>query len=786
MILLLAATALAGPDRVATSIPVGTTVTDIAVSTDGTWIGWNDAGTGTLTVLDAGTFTSTVVAACSRATGVAVAGIGAEGVTFFTGCEDGSVVAFDVSPIGVVTEREAPFAMGGGPVSAVETDGVTLYAVLDDPEDGAVVAAMTIEGAEPVTSFPMQLSSDTVEDTVLVDDYLIVAHGADEVSKIVLSTSSSLYPESSLGGRALVDAYPSANGSEVYLADENGGLVRFEVGDNDYVSSLVGIADTITAVGIDATDGWMVLGAGDDALLYSFDGVPGELVETIEGAANLTELVTIEGYAFGTTSDGAVLVLTDRPWVSVQPLSPLQAEVGAEVSVSFSSDIAGDYEVRVGGSVQEPGPIVATGEVDALTSTSATFLVDAADEYVEGANTIWVFVTDSASGLTGRAGGVLTVDNPPEQVALGASGIGFGNESISVAFTALAAADIASYTIYIDVAPFTAADYPEGGPSFGGTDDITAPVVITAEPEAPVSSTIYPLTNGTTYYVAVRAVDDGGLEGPMSDILEATPEQTYCASCLAGDGGGFLPGICGVGPGAGAAAILLAGAAVLRRRRRVVGGAALLALALIAPPAEANEDDDEGPRTMNVQVRFGPTTIVDPYVQQIFGERSNEMLWFEYGYASRFIDANLGIGFYQEKGFLQTASGATSSEADKFTIVPLALTLTGRLDFFDEQPIVPFGRVGLDYWMWEENWFVVTPDTTDHISNGGKYGWHFGGGLMILLDVFDRRAASRLEAISGINDTFVVAEYRNTRLKHGTDELNLSSSELTFGLKFDF
>jgi hypothetical protein len=50
----------------------------------------------------------------------------------------------------------------------------------------------------------------------------------------------------------------------------------------------------------------------------------------------------------------------------------------------------------------------------------------------------------------------------------------------------------------------------------------------------------------------------------------------------------------------------------------------------------------------------------------------------------------------------------------------------------------------------------------------------------------DRRAASRLEAVSGINDTFLVAEYRNTLLVHGEDQLNLSSSEVSFGLKFDF
>jgi hypothetical protein len=478
-----------------------------------------------------------------------------------------------------------------------------------------------------------------------------------------------------------------------------------------------------------------------------------------------------------------VLVLTDHPWVTVDSVSPASVTDGDEVTLTFSTDTAGYYEIRRGGTAVADGTVLDDGDVAADTPTSVSFTVSSAGGYEEGANTLWVFLKD-ASGLVGRAAGSILVDNPPGKVGFDESGVGLGNESFSVAFTALEAEDIGDYTIYVDVEPFTAADYPTGGPDFSGTDDITAPLSFSAEPGSSVSRTFFPVTNGTTYYVAVRATDEGGLEGPMSDIQSITPEETFPVTKLAGEEGGYFPPLCGTGSGAGAMVVALA-AALATRRRRIVGGAALLALGFVVTPAHAG-DKDEGPRTMNVQLRYGPITLVDPYVQDVFGGNANEILWFEYGYASRFVDANLGVGFYQELGWLQTASGSASDEHDMLTMVPLALSVTGRLDLFEEQPIVPFGRIGLDYWMWKENWYVPDPDTMDDMQDGGKYGWHFGGGLMFLLDAVDRRAASRLEAVSGINDTFLVAEYRNTLLVHGEDQLNLSSSEVSFGLKFDF
>jgi len=46
------------------------------------------------------------------------------------------------------------------------------------------------------------------------------------------------------------------------------------------------------------------------------------------------------------------------------------------------------------------------------------------------------------------------------------------------------------------------------------------------------------LDNGAAYYVAVQGVDEGGLLGPLSDVLSATPEATCGAAECAGDESG--------------------------------------------------------------------------------------------------------------------------------------------------------------------------------------------------------------------------------------------------------
>lgn len=261
----------------------------------------------------------------------------------------------------------------------------------------------------------------------------------------------------------------------------------------------------------------------------------------------------------------------------------------------------------------------------------------------------------------------------------------------------------------------------------------------------------------------------------MSEVLSAIPEETYSAAELAGDPGGF----CGLPLSAGWLAVLGAAAAI---RRRV---ATVAVLGLLAPgvAAAAPKDDDLTPRNWNVALRYGPWFQQDEYLGAAFGDTGNQMFRMDYGWASQFVEVELGVGLYRRDGFLLTEDGSVSSDPDTFMIIPLGLDAVGRLDFFAEQPLVPFARIGADYWIWQEAWDVGSADDVD-TREGGKYGWHYGFGAMILLDWLDRGTASELEANTGINDTYLVGEWRSSQIV--SSGLDFTSTEVTFGLQFDF
>jgi hypothetical protein len=69
-------------------------------------------------------------------------------------------------------------------------------------------------------------------------------------------------------------------------------------------------------------------------------------------------------------------------------------------------------------------------------------------------------------------------------------------------------------------------------------------------------------------------------------------------------------------------------------------------------------------------------------------------------------------------------------------------------------------------------------------TNGGKLGYHYGFGVNVLLDMFAQNRASRAEARWGIEDSYLVVEYRlqETLAEEG---LGFGGSVITAGLKID-
>ena len=105
------------------------------------------------------------------------------------------------------------------------------------------------------------------------------------------------------------------------------------------------------------------------------------------------------------------------------------------------------------------------------------------------------------------------------------------------------------------------------------------------------------------------------------------------------------------------------------------------------------------------------------------------------------LQLDAGMGAMRKAGTMVTAEGVAGSEEAKLTLVPLSLGVTGRLDLIDGQPIVPYGAVALDYWLWREREGSIDPTNPFDLDalGGGKPGYHYALGVNVLLDWLDPR-----------------------------------------------
>ncbi|TVQ90553.1 MAG: hypothetical protein EA397_12025 [Deltaproteobacteria bacterium] len=799
----------AGPERHAATVDVGSSIVRNLSSDSSGEVLAMVVGSSAV-VLDVRTWQQTRLNPCTVAGATVVEGVGQE-LEVWVGCNDGTVRAFayvegSMVPIDAVGEEgvvqalnrrvlamhSAPIGTGDRRVFAVgQEEGVDqLRVAMIDPEDGAIAQTLFIglEGYHSSTVGPA---------------FIYITHGNAFISTINLQ---SLLPQFNLGGAGVEFTSVSATARQTALVvsrlDE--GMVAEHNGFTSMYTPVLTPARNIRAVGTfladSEDDGYVMLAYDDRMVVYRSPdgGLPESSARTFSIEGSIRELhTTVGGYAFGSTNTGSLLVFTDRPWVDDLMLSAERVITGDILELSFTTDTEGTYEVALGGTYRQGGEILASGSA-APGSVEIELPVT---EWSEGFQRVFVRLTDSR-GRIGHAGAELLVDSRPRAPALSQSSVTFDDRRLRLAFPALAATDIERYTLYVTTEPFSPQDYEEGGPSYVGPDDLDAPIEVPAPDSATVSVEIAPVTNDLTYYLAVRATDEAGLEGAMSDVVQGRPRPTQSASQLAGEGGGF--DCDGTGGVRGATALGLGlGALLLRTRRR--GGAILalglaVGLAFSVPVAHAADEDGDGvddrlqltddfkgdltEAWANIQVRYGIITLRDESLTQVYGAGGNNVLHVEFGpQIYRFLELNFGAGLFQELGFTVDSQGNPGSRRTMITAVPLAVSPTLRLHFIDEQFIVPYASAGLDWWLWNEQVDSIAGGK-DGIS-GSKFGYHWSLGANLLLDTFSRDRASMLEAQTGINDTWLTFEYRRQFIE-GEQGFSFSGDIFTAGLKIDF
>lgn len=489
---------------------------------------------------------------------------------------------------------------------------------------------------------------------------------------------------------------------------------------------------------------------------------------------------TGDGYVLVLAGGGELAVISDNPFVSATDTTYSAGSAlttGRSVTVTFEADEAGTYEFR-SGDIDQTGTRL-TDSLGATTGTlttanteqTATFnFADISDVVDEGDNTIFLFVTD-ADGNVGRKGFTLSVDSPPAAVSI--ESVTFGNGKLYLTFTRLTASDIDYYNIYADTDAATVA-----------TMATATTTINQASSGTTMTATVSGLTNGTNYYLAIEAVDDGGQVGTRSTTSATTqPEATVGPAGLSGETGGCA--LVSVDQGShqqwrwlamGLMLMVTCGIGIFRRGRIIA-----LVVVLLLGYGYVADAGTVTPRHWTFEFKGGLWQPTDSISKQSFGSWYNPIGFVEGGYL---LDNKFGFelmsGFLYDSGVARgSISGTPSGDTFSFLSVPMGMNATFRGRFSERQPVIPYAKVGPDFVYFRES-------TQGTVTQGLKNGLHSAVGIQISMAGIDPDASdSDIEL--GLNDTSLVLEGRYQWINNfGGNGLDLSGFVYTLGFLFEF
>jgi hypothetical protein len=132
---------------------------------------------------------------------------------------------------------------------------------------------------------------------------------------------------------------------------------------------------------------------------------------------------------------------------------------------------------------------------------------------------------------------------------------------------------------------------------------------------------------------------------------------------------------------------------------------------------------------------------------------------------------------------------------DKSTlkIIPVSVSAIYRFDYFLETrrfPLVPFGKLGLDwaYWQITDGNDEIATDGQGGTGRGGTLGWHAAAGLQFALDFIDPDAARDFDSDLGVNHTSLIFQFTYADISGlgMSDRLHVGDTNWSLGLMFQF
>ena len=190
------------------------------------------------------------------------------------------------------------------------------------------------------------------------------------------------------------------------------------------------------------------------------------------------------------------------------------------------------------------------------------------------------------------------------------------------------------------------------------------------------------------------------------------------------------------------------------------------------------------------------TPYADVFGQEsplLFGFHTDRQLWQGFGS----LAVGVGARYGSVSGKAQLEDGTASSDTTELHLLPLTASVVYRFDVLQNRvdiPLVPYGKAGLNYTLWwvfngrgevANSWGL---DGEGHTGAGGTMGWFASAGVQPHLDFFDAERAAEFDTESGVNNSYLFAEYTTSEVNDfGSDEsMELSSDHLSFGLMFEF
>ena len=228
---------------------------------------------------------------------------------------------------------------------------------------------------------------------------------------------------------------------------------------------------------------------------------------------------------------------------------------------------------------------------------------------------------------------------------------------------------------------------------------------------------------------------------------------------------------------------------------------------------EAELVEGEGHNKYKSAQRFGAEVTFGPYRPDVdsefngkrdpynayFGSGHDLMMRasLEYQFFHRFgtVAAGLGVGWFTVTGKapVADASGVLSGDNSTLKVVPFSVSAIYRFDYFLENakfPLVPFGKLGLDYAYWsisDGNGNIAVDPTGGH-ARGGTLGWHVAGGAAFVIDFLDPDAAHDFDEDLGVNHTAITFEYYHADISGlgQPNRLHVGDTSWLLGLLLEF